>query len=258
MTLTEVLAARAGCHRSEKLPVPRRPLITPTDDRGQALPTGQVQLRAEGDPVLDGHATVYDVGYDMYGGPDRGGWTEHIVSGAGAKSLSENPDVVFLINHQGEPLGRTTSGTMDLAEDGTGLRNVVRLNADDPTVQGLVPKIERGDMTEQSFAFRIVRQEWDEAYTERWITEFSIDRGDTSIVTFGANPHTSAHLRSADLLVAELLSIDPAAVISELAANPTLDLRQIWLRLGDLIDETGAPDERREDRLSLTEARTLI
>jgi hypothetical protein len=50
--------------------------------------------------------------------------------------------------------------------------------------------MERGDLDEMSFAFRVTRQEWNEDYTERWINEVNLSKGDVSIVNYGANPHT--------------------------------------------------------------------
>jgi hypothetical protein len=50
--------------------------------------------------------------------------------------------------------------------------------------------MERGDLDEMSFAFRVTRQEWNDAYTERWINEVNLNKGDVSIVNYGANPHT--------------------------------------------------------------------
>ena len=48
-----------------------------------------------------------------------------------------------------------------------------------------------------SFAFRVVRQTWDENYENREITEININRGDVSIVNQGANPATSFSMRDA-------------------------------------------------------------
>ena len=49
-------------------------------------------------------------------------------------------------------------------------------------------------MNEMSFAFRVLKQVWSENDTQRRITEISLDKGDVSLVNFGANPATSAQL----------------------------------------------------------------
>ena len=42
-----------------------------------------------------------------------------------------------------------------------------------------------------SFAFRVVRQVWDEKYENREIEAVNLHRGDVSVVNMGANPTTS-------------------------------------------------------------------
>jgi HK97 family phage prohead protease len=144
---------------------------------------------------LSGMASVYEKRYEMW---DWAGPYEEIVSeGAGEKSLTRNPDVVFLLNHTGIPFARTVSGTLDLAEPGGGLLSEAYLNPKRQDVQDLVASVEDGSSTEMSFAFRILDGRWSPDYTEYRINEYDIDRGDTSVVTFGANPHTSIEARAA-------------------------------------------------------------
>jgi phage head maturation protease len=54
-------------------------------------------------------------------------------------------------------------------------------------------------LDEMSFAFRVTRQEWSPDWMQRDILEYNINRGDVSVVTYGANPATSVALRSEDL-----------------------------------------------------------
>lgn len=264
MTLFEVHAARNGSFRSESLPkVKDRPLVTSLDERG--TPTAgagrPLELREQTDTerVFEGHASTYGVEYEMFGGPPWG-WIESVERGAGAKSLAGDPDVVFLVNHAGLPLARTASGTLELSEDNLGLRDVARLDASDPDVDRLVPKIERGDLSEQSFAFRIVRQEWDEDYERRWITEYSIERGDVSIVTFGANPHTDAHLRFADQLLGGIELVELVELSRQ--ADTEAELRELRAKLDQLLDgrddsTAELVEERVEGRPRLSHALAL-
>ncbi|HET7486844.1 MAG TPA: HK97 family phage prohead protease [Acidimicrobiales bacterium] len=170
----------------------------------------RMELRAAGDGAtlrFEGHACVTEVAYPVYGGPPYG-WNETIARGAFGKTLSEKPDVVFLVNHEGLPMARTVSGTLELDEDKTGLHAVApALDPEDRDVQWIAPKMARGDLDEMSFAFRAMRQEWNEDYTDRRITEVGLSRGDVSIVTYGTNPNTSGSLRSTDLL-AQLAALD--------------------------------------------------
>jgi hypothetical protein len=48
-----------------------------------------------------------------------------------------------------------------------------------------------------SFAFRVIRQKWNDDRTERMLTEVSLADGDVSIVTYPAYPATSVEAREA-------------------------------------------------------------
>lgn len=152
--------------------------------------------------ILEGYASTFDE-YDMYGGPVQYGWIERIDPKAFDVTLREKPDLHLLINHAGMPLARTKSGNLDLLADGTGLKVTARLDKRDPEVQSLAVKMERGDMDEMSFAFRVKAQEWraadgfeEDNQSYRTITEVSLHKGDVSVVNWGANPTTSVGLRS--------------------------------------------------------------
>jgi HK97 family phage prohead protease len=169
-----------------------------------------IELRAatDGSTLVDfyGHASVTNKGYDMYGGPDKGGWTEYVDKGAFKKTLSEKPDVAFLVNHGGLTLARTKAGTLKLREDDVGLEVKAQLDTRVSIVNDVVVLMEAGNLDEMSFAFRVVKQAWldadgeevpwwDLAGIERHIREVSIQKGDVSLVNYGANPHTDAAVR---------------------------------------------------------------
>jgi len=150
--------------------------------------------------VFEGYASVFGHEYLVAGGPPYG-WVERIAQGAFTESLSADPDVVFLVNHEGLPLARTKSGTLTLEEDKTGLGVRAELDLNDPDVARLVPKIERGDLDEMSFAFRVTSQRWFEHddwegddQSGREIDGANLHRGDVSTVTFGANDATVGEL----------------------------------------------------------------
>ena len=177
------------------------------------------EFRATSDATLTGYASVFDKGYDMYGGPDKGGWTEYVDPKAFDETLKRKPDLHLLINHEGMPLARTKSGTLRLSTDRIGLHVDAELDRSDPDVQRLEVKMGRGDMDEMSFAFRTVRHEWNNDESERRLLELNLDKGDVSVVNFGASPHTSAGIRSAVAAIAagdlaELRSLDPADIAS--------------------------------------------
>jgi len=150
---------------------------------------------ADGHLWVEGYASVTEEPYDVAGGPPWG-WTEVIARGAFAKALEERDDVRFLENHEGRPLARTKSGTMTLSEDSVGLLVRAGLDLRSTQVQEIRYAMERGDMDEMSFAFRATRQEWNEDYTERRITEARLF--DVSIVTYPANPATHIQINSGE------------------------------------------------------------
>jgi phage head maturation protease len=59
--------------------------------------------------------------------------------------------------------------------------------------------IDRGLIDEMSFAFLITRGAWSATWDEYRIYEYEIDRGDTSAVTYGANPYTEIDTERAHL-----------------------------------------------------------
>lgn len=155
-----------------------------------------------------GYATIYDFPYDVAGGIESGGWSETIARGACTKSLAENADVRCLVNHEGIPIARTKSGTMELIDDDIGLRvEVPALDLRSSVANDVAIALERGDLDEMSFAFRVIRQEWNGEYTERIITELQLF--DVSIVTYPANPATVVGLRNDEPAVApEIVTFD--------------------------------------------------
>jgi len=124
-----------------------------------------------------------------------GMFTEVIMRGAFEKAIGRD-DVVFLVNHEGLPLARTRSGTLTLTEDDHGLHMEAMLDQTDPDVRSIVPKMKRGDLDKMSFAFRPVRQQWDDKaqIPKRMIQEAELF--DVSIVTTPAYAGTEIALRS--------------------------------------------------------------
>ena len=119
---------------------------------------------------------------------------ERIAPGAFRKTLTEMPDVRLLINHEGLPLARTKNGTLKLTEDERGLRFDAEL-ADTQEARDIYTLVQRGDVDQMSFAFRVIRQNWSKDKTERTLTEVSLADGDVSVVTYPAYPTTSVEAR---------------------------------------------------------------
>lgn len=155
---------------------------------------GGTNLRFTGFASVTGDDSTYDM--EDWMGP----WTESVGVSAFDKTLNDGADVAFLLNHTGMTLARTKPGTLKLSaeKDGnaspvfgvTGLHTEAMLDPQNMYVQAARSAVDRGDLDEMSFAFRVMRQEWNNEYTRRWINEVSLDKGDVSLVNYGANPIT--------------------------------------------------------------------
>lgn len=111
-----------------------------------------IQLRADkqGEAAnrLEGHAAVFGKKSE-----DMGGWREVIDPGFFSDVL--NDDVRALFNHDPNYiLGRNKAKTLELKEDNTGLFSNILL-PDTSYARDLKISVERGDITQMSFAFRI-------------------------------------------------------------------------------------------------------
>lgn len=209
--------------------------------------------------LYSGYACVTGADYGMedWLGP----WTERVAPGAFRRTLAENPDVNFLLNHQGMSLARTKPGTLQLHEDDKGLLSEATLDPVNPMVIALRSAIERGDIDEMSFAFRVMAQEWDGDYSDRTISEVSIHHGDVSAVNFGANPHTagSVSLRNNEVREATpeqlLEALDGLISRSELDEATLLALDERFASLRSLTIEV-APAMK--DDLTIRRARLAL
>lgn len=158
---------------------------------------------------VTGYASVVERGYQMWDW--YGEYTEVMDAGAFDTTLArQDLDTVWLTNHRGVTMARTTNGTLELSADETGLFTRAYLNPKRSDVQDIVIAVDDGLVTEMSFAFMITRGTWSPDYTEYRIQEVDLHRGDVSAVNYGANPHTSVAARSAELL-RTLDELPPAA-----------------------------------------------
>ena len=197
----------------------------------------EVRKSADGNEFLvRGYASLFNSPYPVAGGPEKGGWIESIDKKAFDVTLAAKPDVHFLINHEGATLARTKSGTLKLSTDNKGLLSEARIDRRDPMGQSLEVKMERGDLDEMSFAFRTVRQTWNEDYTDRVLNEVNIDKGDVSVVNNGANDKTRIRIEDLRASVRMLQDADLAEVRSVLD-NPVGDLRDLQASINEMLAE---------------------
>ena len=159
-----------------------------------------------GIPTLVGYAATFNQPYDL------GPFTETIEPQAFTRTLSAQPDVRLLVDHKGQPLARTKSGTLTLTPDSTGLHVRAALDPTDPDVQRLLPKMRRGDLDQMSFGFRVPAggDSWQHTgeTSVRTLREISLSGGDVSVVTYPANDKTSVSLRALASLADALGDVD--------------------------------------------------
>lgn len=149
------------------------------------------EVRAEANGItVEGYAAVFNEIADI-GGMFR----EVIAPGAFTEAIGRD-DVVFLINHDGLPLARTRSGTLELSEDKRGLKMRTVLDPEDPDVKSIAGKMKRGDLDKMSFAFLPEIQEWDDSGDVPLRTIKKAALYDVSIVTTPAYDGTEIGLRS--------------------------------------------------------------
>lgn len=152
-----------------------------------------VEQREDGKRMIRGHAAVFNQLSE-----DLGGFREQIAPGAFAEAIKSD-DVRALFNHNPDYiLGRNLSKTLRLVEDARGLA----IEIDPPDTQiarDLMVSMERGDVTQMSFAFSVRPngQNWakdDAGQVVRTLTKVRLY--DVSPVVYPAYPQTDVAVRA--------------------------------------------------------------
>ena len=125
---------------------------------------------------------------------DLGGFKETIKPGAFDRALRQKQDIRCLLNHdENIVLGRWKSGTLGITSDSVGLRFTVAL-PDTQAGRDVKTLVQRGDITQCSFAFKAVSDSWNSSRTQR--TLLDVDLFDVSAVTYPAYEDTEVSARS--------------------------------------------------------------
>ena len=145
-----------------------------------------------GGVVLEGHAAVFDSWSETLGGSFP--FKEKVRRGAFIESIKTD-DIRALLNHDANyVLGRNSSGTLALTEDDTGLSVVINM----PQTQwakDLTVSVKRGDITQMSFGFTVIQDEWHEENGSDVRELIRVRLYDVSLVTFPAYTQTDAAIR---------------------------------------------------------------
>lgn len=142
-------------------------------------------------PKIRGYAAVFGKLSD-----NLGGFREKIAQGAFKKTLQE-ADVRALFNHDpNKVLGRTSSGSLSLREDDKGLWMEID-PPDTADARDVMALIQRGDVDQASFAFRVVKDSWQNEESQTPIrTLDEVQLFDVSAVTYPAYPQTTVDVRA--------------------------------------------------------------
>jgi HK97 family phage prohead protease len=162
----------------------------------------RIEERVKGKPrSIFGHAAVFNQWSE-----DLGGFREQIAPGAFTESIAGRDDVRALINHNPDLLlGRNLAGTLRLAEDARGL--AIEIDPPDTQVaRDLLVSMERGDITQMSFAFSTLDDSWETRGKQPHRTLLKVRLFDVSPVTYPAYPQTDVSVRSLAAEHAEILA----------------------------------------------------
>lgn len=171
----------------------------PTNDKNRLVRQvrscgAEFRAHDEGGPVIEGYFSVFNRDYELWPGA-----VEQVAPGAFRETLGG--DIRALANHDTRlVLGRTTTGTLTLREDDKGLFGTIKVNEQDSDAMNLYARVQRGDVSQCSFGFDIL----DEEFTERsdgsvlW-TIRKVKLYEVSVVTFPAYVETAVSARKAEM-----------------------------------------------------------
>lgn len=188
-------------------------IAKPLDEK-RTIAYSNLEVRAEGNGnTLVGYAALFDSPSEPMP------FIEYVKRGAFSKTLNDGADVRLLIDHEGVPLARSKSGTLALEEDERGLRVEAELDPMNPDAARIMSAMKRGDLSQMSFAFRTIKDNWNMDRSVRELREVQLF--DVSVVTFPAYEETVAELRKRN---------EPVTI----AAVSTLSLRKNQVALQKL------------------------
>ena len=165
----------------------------PINDREYRTYNASIEIRADDGQdarKIRGHAAVFN---EIAGDPLM--FLEQIAPGAFADSIGTD-DVRALWNHNPDyVLGRNKAGTLSLSEDDRGL--AIEINPPDTQwARDLMHSIDRGDVSQMSFGFRVLDQAWEVRDGIDIRTLKKVELWDVSPVTFPFYEGTDVALRS--------------------------------------------------------------
>ncbi len=210
------------------------------------------------DDTEEGGITGYAAVFNKWS-VDMGWFRERIKKGAFNKTIKENDDVRALINHDPNLIiGRTKNKTLELWEDKKGLGFNVKL-PDTTYANDLKESISRGDITQNSFGFKAIQDDWEKDGNSRTLLEVKLF--DISPVTFPAYLQTSVKLREQFGL--DLCEVDQALIRADRGAVVETD-KPIFDKIIEIVNRIYKPinieplEEHSEPIVEPVDSATLI
>jgi HK97 family phage prohead protease len=152
-------------------------------------------------PVLEGYSAVFDSASEDLGWGDFE--IREFVDKKAFDTVLKTSDCRALFNHDiNFILGRQSAGTLELEVDKTGLFSRTLL-PETSYGKNLQISVERGDIKEQSFTFRVSKDVWEEDKAKKTAKRTILEIGellDISPVTFAAYNDTTVIKRSKESL----------------------------------------------------------
>lgn len=180
--------------KSKNWATPKRAGFNPVEYAPPHVVDVQIRMDDEVDPNVAqfrGYAYTIDQRYSVVDW--LGEYNERIGPGASSKTLREQESIPMLRNHDPNYVfANTSSKTSQLSDDGTGLLNLASLDRRQTYTNDMCISLQRGDVAKMSFSFRSTDDAWNDNYDDRLVRELQLF--DTSIVTYPANPATTAEL----------------------------------------------------------------
>lgn len=177
-----------------------------------------------GDSFIEGHAAVFDTWSETLGLMFP--FKEKVRKGAFVHTV-ETDDIRALFNHDPNyVLGRNRAGTLTLYEDEKGL--FVRMKPPETTwAKDLMVSIARGDITQMSFGFLVVKDDWrtEDGLDVRELIEVKLY--DVSPVTFPAYTATDVGVRAMEAYEQYKAEVRSKSEADEAAAKRAKERRKL-------------------------------
>ena len=150
-----------------------------------------IEKREDESQSIVGHAAIFNEYADI-------GWFQERIMPGAFKSSIKKDDVRALFNHDPNyVLGRNKAGTLTLSEDEKGLAIKI-IPPDTQFARDLMILIERGDISQMSFAFQVLEEAWEygkeKESDKRDLIKLKLY--DVSPVTYPAYPQTDVAVKS--------------------------------------------------------------